>query len=89
MLVRKFMATMGVAMGFTLLGGGAAFAAGSPGDSDDTPGTHNAFFQCQSAVVNQTDMGVVSGGGPKEGIDAPTNCDQYYLDKGLIGPDGG
>jgi hypothetical protein len=40
---------------------------------------------CENTIDKQTMKGVTAGGGPKAGIPAPTNCDHYYQDIGLIG----
>jgi hypothetical protein len=33
----------------------------------------------------QTENEVAAGGGAKEGIDAPTNCDHYFQQEGYTG----
>jgi hypothetical protein len=48
------------------------------------PNEHG-IVACAENVENQTEMGVEAGGGPKEGIVAPTNCDHFFFEIGAIG----
>ena len=38
----------------------------------------SAVENCLANIAKQTDKGVSAGGGKKEGIPAPTNCDHFY-----------
>jgi hypothetical protein len=40
---------------------------------------------CEKNIDKQTAKRVAAGGGPKKGIPAPTNCDHFFQDEGLIG----
>lgn len=40
---------------------------------------------CGAVIAKQYANGVAAGGGPKEGIPAPTNCDHFFQNFGLIG----
>jgi hypothetical protein len=44
-----------------------------------------AVAACGTNIDKQTDGGVAAGGGPKAGIPAPTNCDHFFQDEGIIG----
>ena len=41
--------------------------------------------RCEATIDRQTAKGTTAGGGPKAGIPAPTNCDHFYQEEGLIG----
>lgn len=45
----------------------------------------NSAANCAEVVAKQAAKGIAAGGGPKEGILAPTNCDHFFQDVGLIG----
>ncbi len=62
-----------------LAGGGSALADHNP------PGQAKAAENCDAVVMRQTDKGVSAGGGPKAGFLAPTNCDKFFQDIGVIG----
>jgi len=40
---------------------------------------------CSEAVDRQLAMGTEAGGGPKEGIPGPANCDHFFFGLGAIG----
>ena len=40
---------------------------------------------CQEVIAKQSTKGTAAGGGPKEGIVAPANCDHYFQYTELIG----
>jgi hypothetical protein len=40
---------------------------------------------CGDNIDKQTANEVTAGGGPKEGIPAPTNCDHFFQSQGYIG----
>jgi hypothetical protein len=44
-----------------------------------------AVGACVDVIVSQSEQGVEAGGGPKEGIVAPTNCDFFFFAIGAIG----
>ena len=44
-----------------------------------------ALGACVNVIVSQSDRGVAAGGGPKEGIVAPTNCDFFFFFLEAIG----
>jgi hypothetical protein len=47
--------------------------------------TDQAVEGCLIAVGTQFETDVETGGGPKEGVLAPTNCDHYFQYSGAIG----
>jgi hypothetical protein len=49
------------------------------------PGQQKAFSNCVRVIISQTSKGITSGGGPKAGIPAPTNCDHFFQAIGVIG----
>jgi hypothetical protein len=38
----------------------------------------NAVTNCEANIAKQTASGITAGGGSKEGIPAPTNCDHFF-----------
>ena len=48
-------------------------------------GQEQAQNKNQATLGKQLENGVTAGGGPKEGISAPTNSDHYFQLSGLIG----
>jgi hypothetical protein len=46
-----------------------------------------AIEKCNTTVGRQLDMGLDTGGGPKDGLGAPTNCDWFFFFVGVIGGD--
>ena len=40
--------------------------------------TEQAEENCGATIDRQTAGGVAAGGGPKEGVPAPTNCDHFF-----------
>jgi hypothetical protein len=68
------------------LGGQPAFAfAPSWSQGMNAPGQQKAFSNCVSVILGQTGKGITAGGGPKAGIPAPTNCDHFFQEIGVIG----
>ena len=63
-------------------GAGNAFALPY---SDQGTFTDQAVEGCLNTVITQSETGVEAGGGPKEGVLAPTNCDHYFQYSGAIG----
>jgi hypothetical protein len=78
--------TVPAALTATLVLAAPALAA-SPGsgNSGNAPGQAKANASCDNTIDRQTAKGVQAGGGPKAGIDAPTNCDHFFQTEGLIG----
>ena len=67
---------------------GNAFAlAYTPDTGGPSQGTitQTAESNCEANVTKQVDNEVAAGGGPKEDIDAPTNCDHFFQREGNIG----
>lgn len=48
------------------------------------PNPH-AAANCGRNIDKQTAAGTTAGGGPKAGIPAPTNCDHFFQNEGIIG----
>ena len=69
--LRAVAVAAGVALAIAI-GGGRAHA-----DHDGRPFV--AVANCGGAVTQQGVGGVAAGGGPKEGLGAPTNCDHFYF----------
>jgi hypothetical protein len=66
------------------LGTPAAFAIANPnnnGNGSNAPGQARADENCGNVIDKQTAMGVSAGGGPKQGVPAPTNCDHFFNPK--------
>lgn len=83
---------MGVMMAVMLVAGaGYAFAAANPdadpptGKAATAPGQVQALTNCEEVFFRQLEMGVSAGGGPKEGIPGPENCDHFFHNEGIIG----
>ena len=73
--VAALMAAMVVA------GAGNAFAFtyfDNNGNAENAPGYQKSEENCASAGGKQTAKGVAAGGGSKEGIPAPLNCDRFF-----------
>jgi hypothetical protein len=71
-----------------VVGAGSAFAvaynevSGGPSQAEIND---EAGENCEENVMKQTEEDVAAGGGPKQDIDAPTNCDHFYQREGNIG----
>ncbi len=76
--IRKI-AAVGVLTVTLVFSGGSALAA-SPGSGNpgNAPGQAHAQANCNNTIDRQYGKGVAAGGGPKEGILAPTNCDHFF-----------
>jgi hypothetical protein len=72
--MRKTLTTAGLGVAFVL-------ATALPATAAENPSAQ----KCENTIARQTENGVSAGGGPKAGIPAPTNCDHYYQEEGLIG----
>jgi hypothetical protein len=58
-----------------------AFAYANPGNNGNAgnaPGQAKAVPNCGNTIGTQTENGVAAGGGHKEGVPAPTNCDKEF-----------
>jgi hypothetical protein len=67
---------------------GNAFAlAYTPDTGGPSQGTitEQAEGNCEANVTKQVDNEVAAGGGSKEDVDAPTNCDHFFQREGIIG----
>ncbi len=65
-----------------------AFAFANPdsnGNAGSAPGHTQAWDNSRQTIRTQTANDVSAGGGPKQGILAPTNSDHYYQSYGYIG----
>ena len=60
-----------------------AAAAPPEGAGDNVPEV--ALAACENVVGRQSDMELDTGGGPKDGLGAPTNCDWFFFFIGAIG----
>ena len=72
----RFITTLIVTVAFAL-----AIAAPASSHSASPTGREH----CAAAVENQVDAGLMAGGGPKAGIDGPSNCDHFWFAIGAIG----
>lgn len=66
-------------------GAGNAFALAN---SEQGTVTEQAEGNCEANLVKQRENEVAAGGGPKEDIDVPLNCDHFFQSEGLIGVTG-
>jgi hypothetical protein len=64
-----------IAVVVVLAGLASAPLASAYGESHPNP---QAVANCEANVAKQFDAGVAAGGGKKEGIPAPTNCDHLF-----------
>jgi uncharacterized membrane protein len=69
----KLAAVLMVALATTA--GASSAAAYNPGNPN-TPQV--AIDKCGAVIAKQSANGVQAGGGPKAGVDAPTNCDKFF-----------
>ena len=73
---KRFMVAAALA-GALISGNALAYAPpGSPGE--DAPGQERARQNCGENIEKQAEKGVAAGGGKKEGVPAPTNCDKFF-----------
>jgi hypothetical protein len=72
--MRKVLTTAGFGVAFIL-------ATALPATAAENPSGAN----CSNTIERQTERGVAAGGGPKAGFLAPTNCDHFFQEIGLIG----
>ena len=63
---------------------GYAFFA-SNGKAFSAPGLEQAVAACSKTIGLQAMRDIAAGGGPKQGITAPTNCDHFFQAIGVIG----
>jgi hypothetical protein len=72
--VRKLLVATGLATAMVLASASSAAAQ-----------TDESAENCGGVIMTQSDAGIEAGGGPKEGILAPTNCDHFFQAIGAIG----
>ncbi|HSL10143.1 MAG TPA: hypothetical protein VLA82_02365 [Actinomycetota bacterium] len=60
-----------------------AVAAPPEGAGENVPEV--ALAKCEDVVGRQSDKELDTGGGPKDGLGAPTNCDWFFFFVGAIG----
>ena len=72
----RFITTLVVAVALAL-------AIATPASSHKASQT--GLEQCVAAIDRQLAAELVAGGGPKEGIDGPANCDHFFFIIGAIG----
>ena len=68
-------------LGISASGALAYGPAPPPGNPDNDP----QLEACGRAVERQTNKGTTAGGGPKEGLPGPLNCDHFWQDAGGAG----
>lgn len=79
MSARRIAAAVCTALALTLASASPALAFGNgSGNSPNAPGQENAIENCFQNIAKQSAKGVSAGGGPKEGVLAPTNCDHFF-----------
>ena len=76
--VKGIIAVGALALSFAFGTGDALAFTNGGGNSGSAPGQANAIANCFDNIAKQTDKGVSAGGGPKEGVPAPTNCDHFF-----------
>jgi hypothetical protein len=72
---RRFSTMLATAAVVMVTGSSSAWADQPPAGEFPTP---EAEENCDSTVDRQTEGDVSAGGGPKEDVPAPTNCDHFY-----------
>jgi hypothetical protein len=80
-LMRRILLVLAVAAIMVLSSVSYAFAYANPdnnGNAGNAPGQATAQDNCSQNITKQEDKGVEAGGGHKEGILAPTNCDKNF-----------
>jgi hypothetical protein len=83
--VKTMVAVAAVALSLILGGTSALAFTNGGGNSENAPGQQTAVGNCGRNIDNQTAQETTAGGGPKEGIPAPTNCDHFFQNTGAIG----
>ncbi len=53
--------------------------------SGSSDGQETASMKNTDAIINQSEKGVTTGGGPKEGILGPNNSDHFFQNNDFIG----
>jgi hypothetical protein len=79
--IRLTLAAALTAVAIMAASAGNAFAIANPdnnGKAENAPGQQTAGENCSGVVNKQEEKGVAAGGGPKEDIPAPTNCDHFF-----------
>ena len=61
-----------------VLSGGAS----SAGAYDPDHPNPKAVANCEENINKQSAKGISAGGGPKQGVPAPTNCDKFFTPPG-------
>ena len=80
-LMRRILLVLAVAAIMVLSSVSYAFAYANPGNQGNgssAPGQSSARANCSANIGKQDENGVSAGGGHKEGIPAPTNCDKNF-----------
>jgi hypothetical protein len=55
-----------------------ALSIGGTALADHDHRNPRAAANCSANIGKQTEKGIAAGGGKKEGIPAPTNCDHFF-----------
>ena len=76
---RRFAIVLATAAVVLLTGSSSAWADQPP--AGEFP-TEQSEANCGATVDRQTEGDVSAGGGPKEGVPAPTNCDHFFGEPG-------
>lgn len=76
---RRFAIVLATAAVVMLTGSSSAWADQPP--AGEFP-TEQAEANCGATVERQTEGDVSAGGGPKEDVPAPTNCDHFFGEPG-------
>jgi hypothetical protein len=72
---RRFSTVLATAAVVMVTGSSSAWADQPPAGEFPTPESEE---NCGSTVDRQTEGDVSAGGGPKEDVPAPTNCDHFF-----------
>jgi hypothetical protein len=73
---RRFGSVAATAAVIVVAGAASSAWAEQPGVGEFP--TEQAGENCGATIDRQTEMDVSAGGGPKEGVPAPTNCDHFF-----------
>ena len=76
--IKAALAVGGAGLALAVSGGSALAYTNGGGNSASAPGLANAVRNCEATIARQAAKGVSAGGGPKQGVLAPTNCDHFF-----------
>jgi uncharacterized membrane protein len=81
LMMRRILLVVAVGAILVLSSVSYAFAEANPnnnGNAESAPGQEIAEDNCNGAIAQQGENDVSAGGGPKEDVSSPTNCDHFF-----------